>query len=176
MNRTVLLTATLALALVAAPVANAAGKPRLLPGLWESKMSGDMMNQMDAQMQALEAQIAKMPQAQQQQMRAMIAGQLKKVTQGHQVCITPKMAAEGPEKSMDKREGCEQTFKWESDKRGVFTMRCTDGTRGDGEMTIADPKHWVTNMTVGQGDKQQKMRIEGRWLANDCGSVKPVRN
>lgn len=173
MHQAVLLTTALTFALTATPTASAAGKPRLLPGLWESKMSGDMMSQMDAQMKALEAQIAKMPQAQQQQMRAMIAGQLGQMTKGHKVCVTPQMAADGPEKSMEKREGCDQTFKWESDKRGVFTMRCTDGTRGDGEMTIADPKHWVTNMSMGRGDKQQKMRIEGRWLAADCGAVKP---
>jgi hypothetical protein len=157
----------------------ALAQQRLQPGLWEQSMTtqNEKVNQAMAQMQQ---QMASMPPEKRKQMEAMMAqrgvamgtpGQVMTV----QVCITPEQAARD---EMPAREGkCKQTRSERSGNTLRFAFTCEDGGSGEGEYTLQSPKAHTGKMTVNavRNGKTERMDMQhsGRWLAADCGAVKP---
>ncbi len=157
----------------------ALAQQRLQPGLWEQSMTtkNEKMNQAMAQMQQ---QLASMPPEQRKQMEAMMAQ--KGVTMGGaggaitaKVCITPEQAARD---EIPAREGkCKRTSSERSGNTFRFAFTCEDGGSGEGEYTLQSPKAHSGKMimnTVRNGKTERmEMQHSGRWLAADCGAVKP---
>jgi hypothetical protein len=125
-------------------------------------------------------QMANMPPEKRKQMEAMMAqhgvamggpGQAMTV----KVCVTPEQAARD---EMPAREGkCKQTRTERSGNTLRFAFTCEDGSNGEGEYTLQSPKAHSGRMTVNavRNGKTERMDMQhsGRWLAADCGSVKP---
>ena len=172
-------TATLLCLGLMASTTAALAQQRLQPGLWEQSMTtqNEKMNQAMAQMQQ---QMASMPPEQRKQMEAMMAqrgvamgapGQVMTV----QVCITPEQAARD---EMPAREGkCKQTRSERSGNTLRFAFTCEDGGSGEGEYTLQSPKAHTGKMTINsvRNGKTERMDMQhnGRWLAADCGAIKP---
>jgi len=160
----------------------ALAQQRLQPGLWEQSMTtkDEKMNKAMAQMQQ---QLASMPPEQRKQMEAMMAQ--KGVSMGGpggpggaitaKVCITPEQAARD---EIPAREGkCKRTSSERSGNTFRFAFTCEDGGSGEGEYTLQSPKAHSGKMimTTVRNGKTERMEMQhsGRWLAADCGAVKP---
>lgn len=172
-------TATLVCLGLLATTTAVLAQQRLQPGLWEQSMTtqNEKVNQAMAQMQQ---QLASMPPDKRKQMEAMMAqrgmamgapGQAMTV----QVCITPEQAARD---EMPAREGkCKQTRSERSGNTLRFAFTCEDGGSGEGEYTLQSPKAHTGRMTINamRNGKTERMEMQhsGRWLAADCGAVKP---
>lgn len=161
----------------------AAGAQTLKPGLWEvtQKMSGGQMDQAMAEMQK---QLAAMPPEQRKQMEAMMAGQGMKLGPGGpgggmsmKMCMTREMVEKD---QLPTQQGdCRTTRQSRSGNTMSFAVACTSPpSTGEGQVTFTSPEAYSMKMAINsqvQG-KPERMQVEGggKWLAADCGNLKPL--
>ena len=142
-------------------------------GLWENKISSPELDAARAQM---DAQMASMPAAQRAQMEKMMAGNGAMMSKdgASKVCITPEMAKSEPSAGATP-EGCKQNLSW-SGNTAKMAFSCKDGTQGKGEFIYASDKAysgWIEFQ--GKSTKASRITISAKWLAADCGAVKPIK-
>lgn len=173
-------------ALLCAAAAPAAAQNQMAPGLWEfgGALKGTQGAQMDAAMAKMHQEMAAMPPEQRQQMEAMMKGRGVAMPAGAgkplttQACITPELAARDAVASTGDGD-CKPTSQQRSGNTLRVKMVCTGANAGSGEAeyTFASAKEFkgrLTMDTVADGKPQRvEMEQSGRWLATDCGSVKP---
>jgi hypothetical protein len=171
------------LAAALAAFACAAGAQTLKPGLWEvtHKMSG---GQMDHAMAEMQKQMAGMPPEQRKQMEAMMAQQGTKMGPGGpgggmsmKMCMTKEMVEKD---QLPTQQGdCKTTHQSRSGNTMKFSVACANPpSTGEGQVTFAGPEAYSMKMVINsraQG-KPEKMQMDGggKWLAADCGNVKPM--
>lgn len=174
--------AALASALAAAP----AHAQKLAPGLWEHSMTMKSADPRMAEgMARMQKEMAAMPAEQRKQMEAMMAAQGMNLGAGAggpamsvKHCLTPEQAAR--DEMPPPAEGdCKQTSMQRSGNTLRMKFACT-GKRpvtGEGEYTVESPKahRGRTVVDTQEGGKTVRMEMDhsGRWLAADCGAVKP---
>jgi hypothetical protein len=94
------------------------------------------------------------------------------------VCITPEQAARDEMPQADRQ--CSQTSQQRSGTTLSFKFVCSgpDKASGEGNFTFDSDKahHGRVVVTSLRNGKPERMEIEqsGRWVAADCGNVKPV--
>lgn len=156
------------------------------PGLWEiqHKMGGNP--EMDKAMAEMQKQLAAMPPEQRKMMQDMMAkqgGAMPTMGAGGgmamKICITPEMAARN---DMPKQtEGdCTTTVTSRSGNTMKMKFVCTNPpSSGEGTYTFTGDTAYSMKMAMtGQHQgKPQNMTMEGqgKWLAADCGNVKPMQ-
>lgn len=173
----------IALSALVAPATAQLGK--MQPGLWEHAMTmKSASGQMEAQMAQMQKDLASMPPDQRKMVEDMMARQ--GVTMGGgasgrsttvKMCITPEQAERA---DVPQQEGnCKQEVIERSGSTVRYRFSCAGNppTSGEGEYTMASPTSYTgrtTVLTQVQG-KPEKMEMTqtGRWLAADCGSIKP---
>lgn len=158
------------------------------PGLWEvtNKMggSGDSGAKMAAAMEQMQKQMASMPPEQRKQMEKMMAQQGVNMAPGAgggmsvRVCITREMAARN-ETPTQTRGDCKHEQMQKSGNTTRFKFTCTKPpSSGEGEVTMNSPESYTMKMKMTSQAKgkpeQMTMDAQGKWVASDCGSVKPV--
>ena len=151
------------------------------PGLWEHSftMKSDD-GKMDKAMAEMQKQMAAMPPEQRKQMEAAMASRGVKVGAGGtsvKVCVTKEEAAKPPEARMS-AGNCTQKDIQCSGNTMKFKFECTQPpSTGEGEMSFVSDKAYTgkTTVTSQVAGRPQQMNIEmqGKWLASDCGDVKP---
>ncbi len=169
--------------LTAAPAAAQTMKP----GLWEitNKVggSGDAGAKMAAAQAQMQQQLASMPPAQRKQMEEMMAKQGVNMApsagggMATRICVTREMAARNQPPSQS-RGDCKQEQLQKSGNTTKFKFTCTNPpSSGEGTVTLHNPGSYSMNMKVQGGGQQGQMTMDaqGKWLSNDCGSVKPVK-
>mgnify|MGYP002717028683 CR=1 FL=1 len=94
------------------------------------------------------------------------------------VCVTQEQIDGGD--LPDDVKGCESVLKQISPTQFKSTHVCSgeySGT-GESEVTFLSPKHYTGKGEMTQmmnGEKHvTKFTMEGKWLANDCGDIKPT--
>lgn len=142
-------------------------------GLWETKASSPELDAARAQMNA---QMANMPAAQRAQMEKMMTGNGAMMSKdgATKVCITPEMAKADPSAGTTP-EGCKQNLSW-SGNTARMEFSCKDGAQGRGEFVYASDKAysgWIESQ--GKSTRTSRMTISAKWLAADCGGVKPFK-
>lgn len=171
-------------------------------GLWENKITfagsaagGVQPDQMKLAMDEMKKQLANMPPEQRKQMEAMMAQSGMKMTDdgvsfnnnqvtisptgtNAKLCVTQEQINRGD--LPDDVKGCESVLKQISATQFKSTHVCSgeySGT-GESEITFHSSKHYTGKGEMTQvmnGEKRVvKFNMEGNWLANDCGDVKPV--
>ena len=160
------------------------------PGLWEhsfktrpaggDKSSAQATAQEKAQAE-MQAQLDAMPPEQRKQIDAMMKSRGVTMTaQGTtaKFCLTKEQAAKPPEARLTgdckptdvKRSGNTMSYK--------FACNTPQPVTGEGQLTYASDKAYSGSARVtmlGQGQPQQMtMDMTGKWLAADCGDVKPL--
>lgn len=171
----------LVLALVAVPAL--ADAPTQKPGLWEHSMQFGG-GKMDALLKEQQAAMANLPPDQRKMMEQMMAKQGVNMDAGGQkvrVCVTPEDAAR--EAPAPAQEGCKQTAQRSGNTWNIsYECPAREGrpaTKGRGTMTLTSPTayegQFTTETTVGKKTEQMTMNMQGRWVAADCGAVKPVK-
>lgn len=152
------------------------------PGLWEiqNKMGGNP--EMDKAMAQMQKQMANMPPAQRKQMEAMMGQNGVSIGAGGamtvKVCITPEMAARAEMPSQTHGE-CTSSLVSRSGGTIKSKFSCTNPpASGEGTYTFSGDKAYTMHMVMQtmRNGKPESMTMDGqgRWLAADCGAVKPI--
>jgi len=180
MKSTPLLLAAATLALAAAAHAQTTK-----PGLWEitNKMQSSS-GEMEKAMANMEKQMAGMSPDQRKQMQDMMAKQGISMAPGGgggmtmKVCITKEMA-ERNELGQQQQGDCKSTQSPRSGNTMKFSYVCTQPpSSGEGLMTFTGDTAYTMKMntttTVKGKPEKMSMDASGKWLAADCGSIKPI--
>ncbi|MDO9092938.1 MAG: DUF3617 domain-containing protein [Rubrivivax sp.] len=181
--KTVTCVTTLLLAL-AGPAAQA---QQLRPGLWEHQMTMKTgSGELEAAMAQMQAQLAAMPPEKRKQIEeAMKAQGMGTGMPGAgpgmslKVCLTPEQAARNEVPQSDPDGQCKQTQMSRSGKTVKFKMECTGERKasGEGEFTLISDKEHQGRIRITSArksrDETMEMQTRARWLAADCGDVKP---
>ena len=161
---------------------------KLTPGLWEHRMTMKSSDPRVAEgMARMQKDLAAMPPEQRKQMEAMMAAQGVNLGVAAnaggpaivaQVCITPEQAAR--DQMQPSAEGdCKQTSQQRSGNTLRVKFECTGKRpiKGDGEYVLESAKahRGRTEIEAQEAGKTvlTSMTHSGRWLAADCGAVKP---
>ena len=173
---------TIALALAVS--AGAAGAQSLKPRLWEISQKMQMSGAQGDQMAQMQQQMANMPPEQRKMMEEMMAQRGVKMGPGGagggmniQMCITKEMAERNEVPAQ--RGDCKATQQSRSGKTMKMAFTCANPpSSGEGEVTFASPEAYnmkmaVTTQVQGRPEKVN-MDASGKWLAADCGSIKPM--
>ena len=177
-----------AIALTALLAAAPAQAQKLSPGLWEHSMTMKSSDpQMAEDMARMQKELAAMPPEQRKQMEAMMAAQGMKMgmaagaggpSMSAKVCLTPEQAARG-EMPPPAEGDCKQTSMQRSGNTLRMKFACTgkQPVTGEGEYTLEGPKAHRGRTTIDSQEAGKTVRMEmnhsGRWLAADCGAIKP---
>jgi hypothetical protein len=168
---------------------------KLAPGLWESTVTmKDQSGENNARATKMQEQMAKMPPEERKLMEQMMAkqgqggagdrsvGNLMDMMAGKpttmRVCITPEQAARDfvpPVESRCKADSVDRSGK-------TLRMKLSCGGNAPGtvetEMIFASDKAYSGTAVVNTVRKGKSERMDmtqvGRWLASDCGNVKPL--
>ncbi len=173
------------LVLALAGLALAAQAQSMKPGLWEmqNKMGGNP--QMDQAMAQMQQQMASMTPEQRKMMQDMMAKQGVSMAPGKggamavRICVTPEMAARQEVPSQTEGD-CTTTVTSRSGNTMKMKFVCKNpASDGEGTYTFQGDSAYTANMVVRashQGKPQTTtMDVQGKWLAADCGTIKPPR-
>ncbi len=174
---------TMFAAALAAFMALPASAQTTRPGLWEitSKMSGNP--EMEQAMAQMQKQMASMPPEQRKMMEDMMAKQGMAVGVGAngfstKICVTKEMA-DRKELPVQQEGDCNNTISERSSTGAKMTYSCTNPpSSGEGRITFNGDTGYTMKMKIDtkvQG-KTQTTQLEGvgKFLAADCGNVKPI--
>ena len=171
------------LALAGAAFPPAASAQNLKPGLWEVTQNMQGAGDMGAAMAKMQKEIANMPPEQRKMMEQMMAKQGMQMGAGPggtsvRVCMTKEMVErnEIPAQKGD----CKTTKQERSGNTMKFAFSCANPpSSGEGTHTIVSPEAYKSSVSVRSthGGKPQTMTIDGsgKWIAADCGAIKPMR-
>lgn len=174
--------------------ASAQPATRLAPGLWEHQVTmKSASGQIEAMASQMRQQLDRMPPEQRQRMEDMMRGRGIGASGGTadaavglasgrpttvQTCITPEQAANDELPLHDGR--CRATNQQRTGDTLRVTFTCSGGEHaasGTAEFTLLSDKQTRGTMSVDANiaGRPEKLQIEqsGRWVAADCGSVKP---
>ena len=153
----------------------------LKPGLWE--VSSKMQGGIGSAITAIQEQMAKMPPDQRKMMQDMMAKQGTSMGAAgpgsvtSKVCLTKEMIERN---EMPGSQGdCTSTTSQRVGNAIKTSFTCAkQGSSGEGQFTFISPEAYTVKMSINgvvQG-KSEKTDIEGagKWLATDCGTVKPI--
>ena len=151
------------------------------PGLWEHSFKMKSQDgELEKGMAEMQQQMAAMPPEQRKQIEQMMASRgMGMGAQGTtvKVCVTKEDVARKAEPQF--REGCTQQVVQRSANSMKVKFQCTQPRpmSGEGEMTFISDKAYTgkSSMTSQAEGKTQQMTMDmaGKWLAADCGDVKP---
>ena len=154
------------------------------PGLWEvnNKMSGGS-GEMEKGMAEMQKQLANMPPEQRKMMEDMMAKQGVSMGAGGgggmsaKVCLTKDMVESNQVAA--KQGDCQQTNSSRTGNTMKFSFVCTKPpSSGEGQMTFVSPEAYTmkmaVNTTVKGKPETMNMDASGKFLSNECGSIKPI--
>jgi hypothetical protein len=156
----------------------------LKPGLWEinNKIGGSP--QMDEAMAEMQKQMAAMPPEQRKQMEAMMAQRGMQVPKpgagggmAMRICMTKEMV-ERNEMPMEKSD-CKVTSQSKSGNTMKMAFSCPNPpSTGETQFTLNGSEAYTSKITVKTvvDGKSETMTMDGsgKWVAADCGAVKPM--
>ena len=158
------------------------------PGLWEVQVSVTSKMALPPE---VEARIAAMPQAQQDQMRAMMGSRMggagTPTSTTRQVCIAPGTSMDSMLSQAQQNPGMKCTFsnREQTATGASFDISCTSATgsaTGHSQFHFADDEHASSSMhmtmTASQNGHTMNSTMDssssGRFVNADCGTVKPM--
>ncbi len=168
-------------ALNACAVAAYAAAPitlNLRPGLWEMTSSAQTSGMPPIPQEMLD----RMPPDRRAKLEASIAARQAAGAKPHmrKTCVTPKSLQRGLKFDERAESGCEQTVTSSTGKTMDVQIACRGArqrTTGTMHFIAAGPEsvRGTIDMTIGDGTHNMNVKsvIEGKWLAADCGDVKP---
>ncbi len=150
-------------------------------GLWESTVSTDISGgaAAPAMPQIPPETLAKMPPKQREQMEAMMKSRGSGAPMITKVCLTRESLNAGAFGRRDK--SCTTKVVSSSSSKQVIHMECgQEEMKSSGDMTVelVDAQHIKGTMlmksSVGGQTRDMKMSFDNKWIAADCGDVKPA--
>jgi len=155
------------------------------PGLWEvsTRMQGAAGGQLAEAQAQMQEQMKNMPPEQRKMMEERMAQRGMRMGPGGpgtgmtvQMCVTKEMAERH---DMPQGRGeCRTTSQQKSGNTMKVAFACSNPpSTGEAQMTFSGPEAYsskvTVNTTVNGRPETMNMDSSGKWLASDCGSVKP---
>ncbi len=171
------------MAFAAATLALPALGQSLKPGLWElqSRMHGNP--QMEEAMAQMHKDLAAMPPEQRKQMQDTMAKQGVQLGAGAggatvtRICMTREMVEQG---EVTGQQGeCRTHSRQRIGNTLKMTFSCSNPpSTGETQVSYVSPEAYTMKMTstTNVGGKSEKVNMDGsgKWVAADCGSIKPL--
>lgn len=155
-----------------AAVPQALAQPAMKPGLWEVRISSP---ELEAARRQMQQQLAQLPPAQRARMEQAMGGNALGMMAGGpvRVCHTEaSLKSQGP---VQQERGCTVRATLRGATQ-VVDMKCEDGRTGHGEFVHSgDGYRGFVEATDPRRPGRMRMEHEGRWIAADCGDVKPAQ-
>jgi hypothetical protein len=182
---TVMKHQALAAALALSWAATAAQAQTLKPGLWEvSNKMQSASGEMEKGMADMQAQMAAMTPEQRKMMQDMMARQGVAIGSGGpgamvvKVCMTKEMI-EHNEVARGGEGDCKTSHAPRVGNQMKYSFTCTNPpSSGEGQVTFLGPEAYQTKMVMNTMHKGRSEKVnmdgQGKWLAGDCGAVKPM--
>ena len=157
---------------------------KIAPGLWEMTVNTNSAGgEMQANLARMQEQIAKMPPEQRKMMEAMMAKQGVSLGAGAgggvaiRHCLSKEQAERG-DVPQDPEGRCKRESMSRSGSTTSFKFSCTNPpSSGSGEITVSSDKAYAMKMVVDSmmdgKPRRMEMQQSGKWLAADCGALKP---
>ena len=174
----------LACLLAMATAAMPAQAQNLQPGLWElNSTMQSSSGAMEKAMTEAQKQMAALPPEQRKMMQDLMAKQGVAMGAGGpgamvaKVCMTAEMLARN--EIVTQQGDCKSQHAPRVGNTMKFSFSCSKPpSSGDGEVTFDGPKSYQSRMNVktsaGGKTETMAMQSQGKWLATDCGSIKPI--
>ena len=173
------------LAVAVLGAASLASAQSLKPGLWESthKTQFGGNSETAKQMAQAQEQMANMPPEQRKMVEDMMKSRGMTMNMGRdgsgmtvKYCLTKEMAER--REIPAQRGDCKSTQQPMGAGKMKMSFTCTNPpSSGEGEFTFSSPAAYsmkmVVNTTIEGRPEKVNMEGSGRWLAADCGDVKP---
>ena len=152
------------------------------PGLWEitnNVQSGG--KDMTAAMAQMEKQMAAMPPEQRKMMQDMMAKQGVQMGAGGaggmriKMCLTQEMVDRN-EVAPKQQGNCTHTTSPRVGGTMKYAFQCTKpASSGQGEVTFSSPEAYSMKMSMTSAERKMDMQATGKWLASNCGDIKPIQ-
>lgn len=147
------------------------------PGLWE--MTSDDIQVDGTEMPGMAEMIEQMkglPPEQRKMMEDMLAAQgVELGTAGVRMCLSAEQVKSRKLPFQDE-QGCRQTITEQGDRLWQFSFDCPDA-KGTGETRLISDREIATvidtQYQTGTQQGSSRMQSSGRWLSDDCGTLKP---
>lgn len=163
---------------------NSAGAQAMKPGLWEMSSKVGASPEMDSAMAQMQQQMAGMPPDQRKMMQDMMAKNgmsMGAATGGAMVvkaCISKEMA-ERNQMPVQQKGDCSSTISDQSSAGMKMRFTCLNPpSNGEGQFRFSGSSAYTMKMKVNTtvAGKLQTTTMDGtgKWLAADCGSIKPM--
>ena len=154
-------------------LAGLAAGQQLKPGLWElqTRIRSDEMDK----------RMAAMPAEQRAKVEAMMAQHGMGGGKGMRVCMTPEDVQRPPPSGTQERGDCKTEYAARNGNRIPFKTVCTEPpSTAEGEMTFESPESYSMKLhratTAKGGPQTMDMDMHAKFVAADCGDVKPRRH
>ena len=157
----------------------------LQAGLWEiyTQLQGGRADKMAASMEKMQKELDKMPPEQRKMVQDMMAKQgvqMGAAADGGisaKVCLSQEMVARND--FSGQRGDCNHTASPRMGNTIKYSFVCTQpASSGEGEITFQGREAYTQKMTVTTAVKGKPetvdMQSRGKWLGNDCGTIKPI--
>ena len=178
-NRRIVLSSILA-GLAAIAVA-AQQMPPMKPGLWESRST--MLDENGKEMVPPElAALANMPPEARARMAEMMKGrgvQMPDPSGAMKVCMTKEMTNAASMQELANAQGCSTTYSTQTASKWVWHSTCAAlKSESDGEALFTNAENYKvtlkSTMNVNGKTVTQTRIVTSKWVAADCGDVKPI--
>jgi len=181
-NLATLVFSLAALGASAAHAQTAAGSPSVEPGLWEITIAiKSQSGKAEAAMKQAQAQIARLPPDQRKAVEEMMAAQGVRLGDKASVvraCISTEDAQRGtiPQQAGD----CKQQVLERSANSMRVKFSCSGSPPANGDATVnfqsrtAYTSQSLVDTEVSGQPERLNVDQSGKWLGNECGSVKPL--
>jgi hypothetical protein len=152
--------------------AQAQTTPPIKPGLWEihHEVEGQKVPDMAERLKDMSPE-------QREQVEAMMKQRgIDPSGNGTKVCYTREMLDKG---DWSNQQSCKVDYSSRTSAAWKWHATCPKyGYEGDGEANFPDSKNFIVKSTgvttTGGTAKTQKVTSTGKWLAADCGDIKPL--
>lgn len=170
-------------AALSAVALGAGAQTTLKPGLWQINQKMHTADgRMEKQMAQMQEEMAKMPPAKRKMMedamtkQGMQLGGAGPGGMAVKICMTKEMVERNEMPSQ--RSDCKTTRQTRSGNTMSMAFTCSNPpSSGEGKVTFTSPEAYTMKMSVNStaNGKTEKMDMDasGKWLASDCGAIKP---
>lgn len=141
------------------------------PGLWQVDMKIKMDGKEYDPMAELNKSMANIPKEQ----RDSILKKMGKTANTNMVCYSEKMIKDPESMNDHKKSDCDFKTSTSTASKVVSHFTCKDGAKGDALWEAKNPQNLTMKMnTIDKNGKKTQMDYQAKFIATDCGELKPL--
>lgn len=175
-SRRLSLVAAFALAWMYAMQSSAEQQTVLRPGLWETRLSGDLTALVESAKKQMEEILGELDEATRKSFENELGSIEDQIKAPTQECITPEEAADVTSGFLS-QDDCESIANWSGPDRVELTENCSADASGEKNVTTVQ----ILNSKAMEGESSAShdgseithYNFTSKWVADDCGDVEP---